>query len=197
MKLSAPLVLASASPRRKALLEQLGLEFIVHESNADESISADLSPEEIVEILSHRKARAVADVHLSALTLAADTLVYLNGTILGKPKSDEDAAEQLRLLSGRSHEVLTGFALIHPPTERVAQATQKTTVEFAELSDEEIDAYVSTGLPMDKAGSYGIQDRWGAIFVQNITGDYNTVVGLPLRRFYSTLRTEFPDLIEI
>jgi septum formation protein len=195
MQLRCPLVLASRSPRRRKLLEQTGVSFTVQVSPVDEVIPENTSPENIVRQLALEKAEAVAGDHLEAITLGADTIVVLNGAVLGKPVDETDAHRMLRMLSGNTHAVFTGLALVHPSSRRRITAHEKTGVTFAELTDAEISAYVATGSPMDKAGAYGIQDDLGALFISRIDGDYYNVVGLPLHRFYQTLKTSFSDLL--
>ncbi len=197
MTLTLPLILASQSPRRRRLLERLGMDFTVQVSPAEEVIPSDADPATIVQTLAVDKATPVAAQRPDALTLAADTIVAWDNTILGKPKTPDDARSMLSMLSGATHTVHTGIALLHPASDRHTTATEATQVEFGVLSDDEIDAYVSTGSPMDKAGSYGIQDDVGALFVEGIHGDYYNVVGLPLRRLYLTLRIHFPDVFQL
>ena len=195
MQLTTPFVLASQSPRRKRLLEQLGVPFEVHISPVDEVIPDDATPGEVVQDLAMQKAASVAPAYPDALTLGADTIVVLDGAILGKPADAAEAAAMLRRLSGRTHTVFTGIALVHPASDRRTAAVEATDVTFADLSNAEIGAYVESGSPLDKAGAYGIQDDRGALFVRRIEGDYYSVVGLPLHRLYQTLRTCFPDLL--
>lgn len=196
IRLSCPFVLASESPRRRALLERIGVPFRVHASPADETLPEPVSPPSAVEQLALRKARPVAAEVPSALVLAADTVVAHRGEILNKPDAPEDARRMLRRLSGTSHTVYTGVALMQEGTQRETSVVEGTDVVFGSLSDEEIEAYVASRSPMDKAGSYGIQDHTGALFVDRIEGDYYNVVGLPLRRLYQTLRREYADLLE-
>ena len=190
LALRVPLVLASASPRRRDLLARIGLAFDVRPTDADETWP-DLPLGPAAEAVALRKARAAEAP--GALVLAADTVVALDGDVLGKPPSAEAARITLRRLSGRTHRVATGLALRHGDREATAHAV--TDVTFAALSDAEIDAYVATGSPLDKAGAYGIQDDVGALLVERIEGDYANVVGLPLRLLYVTLRDAFPDLV--
>ena len=196
MRLHVPLVLASGSPRRKRLLEQLGLTFTVHPNPAEEVVPAGLPPAEIVETLAREKAEPIARLHPEALTLGADTIVVLDGDVLGKPRDAAEARAMLRRLSGRTHTVFTGLALVHPPTGRSVAAHEATDVTFAPMTDAEIAAYVATGSPLDKAGAYGIQDDTGALFIPRIHGDFFTVMGLPLHRLYRLLRDEFTDLVD-
>lgn len=194
LALRAPLVLASASPRRRDLLARLGLEFTVSPTDADETWPAGLDLGPATQAVALRKARAVA-APPGALVLAADTVVVLDGEVLGKPADPAEAAATLARLSGRTHEVVTGLALAVDGRQTTAHET--TRVTFATLTDAEVAAYVATGSPLDKAGSYGIQDDLGALLVERIEGDYFNVVGLPLRRLYDTLRRFVPDLVTV
>ncbi len=192
LTLPYPLVLASTSPRRKHLLEQIGITFTVQPSDVDESLipTSGAVPEEFVQRLAQLKAQDVASrTHDHSTVLGADTIVVLNGEILGKPIDADDAKSMLRRLSGNTHTVYTGIALVDSDTYTSVTAVQQTDVTFRELTDDEIAGYVATGSPLDKAGSYGIQDDFGAVFVAHIVGCYYTIVGLPLELFYRTLRT--------
>jgi septum formation protein len=192
-----PLVLASQSPRRRALLEQVEWPFTVHVSPAEEHLPPEAPPAEAVRAVAHQKATPVAAEHPEAITLAADTVVVFENEIQGKPASPEAAFALLQRMQNRSHHVLTGMALHHPATgQRVATVT-RTKVFMAPLSNAEIDAYVRSGLPMDKAGSYGIQDAIASLFVRRLHGDYYNVMGLPLRTLYATLRTRFAHLVAL
>ena len=198
MTLSVPLVLASRSPRRRQLLEQLGFSFTVEASPADEAHPADVdSAHALVQHLAERKAAPVAARYPDALVLAADTVVALEGDLLEKPTDAAEARHMLSRLSGRRHTVHTGFALCHAATERQVTEAAATRVTFGALRPEEIAAYVATGAPLDKAGAYGIQDDLGALFVEGIEGDYYTVVGLPLRRLFLALRAHFGDALQL
>lgn len=179
------LILASASPRRKELIAHLGIPFEICVSDADERLENPLSPDETVKELSKRKAEAVAAARPDDIVLGVDTVVSIDGQILGKPKDEEDARYMLRLLSGRTHTVYSGFTLIGQGktyTESVA-----TNVTFASLSEDEIEGYIASGEPMDKAGAYGVQGLGGR-YVIGVEGDYHSVVGLPLQRIYIALR---------
>ncbi len=187
-----PLVLASASPRREALLRQVGLAFEVRPSGVAEVgtvLAAGGSPAEFVRQYAYQKALDVATHYHRALVLGADTVVTLDGHLLGKPESPEQAADMLRLLSGRTHEVHTGLALVRVGGEPIDPQVDHvvTKVTFRSLPADEIAAYVATGEPLDKAGAYGIQGR-GAVLVAGIEGDYYNVVGLPLARLAEMLR---------
>ena len=174
------LILASGSPRRRQLLEQIGLTFVVRSSDVDESVSPGLTPAQVVESLSARKGEAVAaEAAPGDLVLSADTVVSLDGAILGKPRDRAEAEAMLTALSGRTHQVYTGVTLLQDG--RRLTGHEVTAVTFRPLSPGEIAAYVSTGEPMDKAGAYGIQGL-GALLVERLEGDYFNVMGLPLCR---------------
>lgn len=180
------LILASGSPRRAELLEKMGLTFQVEPSNTDEILEPGLTPQQEVVHLSLGKAKAVAAGHSEpAVVLSADTVVELDGKILGKPHSQTEAAEMLRALSGRSHRVLTGVTVMGP--EGTMTHCEETEVYFRALTEEEIQWYVGTGEPMDKAGAYGIQGC-AAMFIEKIHGDYYNVMGLPVCRVGLMLR---------
>jgi septum formation protein len=179
------LILASSSPRRKELLENLHLTFEISSSNVDESFSPDLTPEEAVKELASRKASFVAEKEPKAFVIGSDTVVVHEGDILGKPSDREEALFMLKKLSGKTHSVFTGVSIISP--EREIQFYEKTDVVFWELSQEEMDAYISSGEPFDKAGGYGIQG-FGSFLVREIKGDYFSVVGLPISRTVRELR---------
>ena len=192
LRLRVPLILASRSPRRRALLRQLGLAFEVRPADTDEVWPEGTAPGPAVEHLAAEKATAIPAP--DALVLGADTVVVLDGDVLGKPASDGEAAATLRRLSGRTHTVYTGVALRAGARLRTHHAA--THVTIAPLSDAEIARYVATGSPRDKAGAYGIQDEMGAVLVSRIEGEYTNVVGLPLRTLYDALRADFSDLLD-
>jgi len=171
------LILASASPRRKELLEQIGVQFSVHAMDIDESVLEDETPSAYVERLAREKASAAQVQFPDAVVLAADTTVTLGDQILGKPQSREDAVAMLNALSGQTHRVMTGVAL--SSAEGVFSRCVTTEVTFKPLPEELIERYVDTGEPMDKAGAYGIQGK-AAVLVNDIRGSYSNVVGLPL-----------------
>ncbi|MEJ8545739.1 Maf family protein [Brevibacillus borstelensis] len=179
MKTSTSLILASSSPRRRELLQTIGLDFTVITSDVDESTAQGLLPHEVVEQLAYRKARAVADRVEKGIVLGSDTVVVLDDIILGKPADEEEAFAMLSSLRGREHVVYSGVALIDAEIARYEVRHSKTQVRIRALTDQEIHAYIRTKEPMDKAGSYAIQGI-GATMVESITGDYFTVVGLPL-----------------
>ena len=179
------LILASSSPRRKELLENLHLHFEVSSSDVDESFDPVLSPGEIVKELAHRKAQAVFKKHPDSYVIGSDTVVVKDGNVLGKPGSGKEAFTMLKSLSGSTHSVYTGVSIVTP--ENVITFYEKTDVVFWELTDEEINSYIGTGEPFDKAGAYGIQGI-GSMLVKSITGDYFSVVGLPVSRTVRELR---------
>ncbi len=181
------LILASNSPRRAQILRQGGFAFEKRVAETDETLEAGISPAEAVESLARQKGQAVERTEDEAV-LAADTVVALDGRILGKPKSKDDAVEMLKLLSGRTHSVYTGVYIAKGDQEFVF--SEETAVTFFALTDAEICAYVESGEPMDKAGAYGIQGR-GALFVEKICGDYLNVVGLPLAKTAKILKEIF------
>ncbi|MBN4056179.1 septum formation inhibitor Maf [Rhodothermus sp. AH-315-K08] len=191
-----PFVLASKSPRRKKLLEALGLRLVIQPSDAPEIIEPGLSPAEVVQQLAKIKAADIAQGAPESLVLGADTIVVLNHQILGKPRDPAEAREMLSQLSGQTHTVYTGIALIHLASNRSETRFAATEVSFGILTDEEVNRYVKGGSPMDKAGAYGIQDDAGALFIDGISGDYNNVVGLPLRTLYLMLLDSFSDLLQ-
>lgn len=179
------LILASASPRRRELLAQMGLTFQVRAADIDEHMDRSLPPGQLVETISAEKARAAAETAgPDSLILAADTVVAWNGRVLGKPEDEAQAAEMLALLSGRTHQVYTGFTLRRG--EQIETRSQMTQVTFRPLTQAEIAAYVATGEPMDKAGAYGIQGL-GSLLVESIQGDYFNVMGLPVCLLGQTL----------
>lgn len=182
------LILASASPRRSAILRQVGLDFVQVASNADETWPVGTSPRETVRILAERKARAAVPRDDNAVVLAADTAVFLGEEPLGKPASVAEAAGMLTRLAGRQHEVITGIALIDTLTGQEIADSVCTEVRMRDCDDREIAAYAQSGEPFDKAGGYGIQGM-AAGFVTGINGCYFNVVGLPITRVLEILKT--------
>ena len=180
------IILASASPRRKELLEQIGLSFQIEPARGEEHITSVI-PREVVEELSYQTAMEVAELHKEedTLIIGADTIVVYEDKIMGKPADEEEAREMLRKLSGKTHCVFTGVTAVLWTNQKktVRTFSEKTEVTFYPMSEEEIMFYVKTKEPMDKAGAYGIQGI-GAKYIQAICGDYNNVVGLPVARLY-------------
>lgn len=181
------LLLASASPRRAEILRVVGWPFEVCAANVDEAKGAHETAVIYVERLARAKAESVALAQPSNIVLGADTVVVVDDLVLGKPRDDEEARRMLRSLSGRWHDVLTGVALVDAGSKQSIVAHEKTRVRFAAMSDGEIDWYVSTGEPMDKAGAYAVQGH-AALFIEAIEGDYWNVVGLPVRLVYSLVK---------
>ena len=196
------IILASQSPRRKELLEQIGLEFEICPAKGEEIITKTI-PEEVVMELSKQKAEEVAAMVSSyakehkdittpsdIMVIGADTVVAYDGKILGKPADEADAKRMLTMLSGNTHSVFTGVTLVLiDKSGRAGELVfyEKTDVKMHKMSEAEIDRYIATGEPMDKAGSYGIQGKC-AIYIEKIDGDYNNVVGLPITRIYQELK---------
>lgn len=183
------IVLASKSARRYEILTNLGLKPEVIVSDADENIDSSLPPETYTEKLSILKASTVKDkVSKDKIIIASDTVVYANNEILGKPKDRNDARRMLKMLSGSTHKVVSGVAVIHK--DKISYSSDSTEVTFRELSDSEIEAYLDTDEPYDKAGAYGIQDN-ASVFIRKINGDYFNVVGLPVYKLFELLKKEF------
>jgi septum formation protein len=171
------IILASRSPRRRELLIQMGFNPKIEESAVDEERFSFSSPADLVTKLSKAKAEAVSKNHRDAVIIGADTVVALDSEIMGKPKSSKHAKEMLKKLSGKTHDVITGFTILDTKTKKEFTKAVKTKVKVRKLTKAEIDQYVKTGLPMDRAGAYGIQDE--SSIVESISGDYFNVVGLP------------------
>ena len=183
------IILASKSPRRREILETMGVEFETDVADVDESVSGELSPVEAVCEISKRKAKKVAERHTDdEIVISADTVVVIDGKIIGKPKDKEDAFNIIKSLSGRTHEVYTGFTVCGKG--RTKTDFEVTKVHFKELCDDDIRRYVATGEPMDKAGAYGIQQK-GNLFVEYIHGDYYNVVGFPISKICVTIKELF------
>jgi septum formation protein len=181
------IILASASPRRKELLEQIGLQFEVEPSNYEEDIAPASESHETAKKLSLGKARAAARKHRNAIIIAADTFVVFGDRILGKPRTDAEAREMLRALSGQAHSVITGFTILDTETGKVLSRSVETRVHMKTMKLKDIDSYVRSKEPLGKAGGYAIQGR-GAVLVERIEGDYCNVVGLPLSAMAESLR---------
>jgi septum formation protein len=188
IKTDLPVYLASKSPRRKKLLEQINLKFEVIVVDVDESEREGEDPLDMVKRLAYEKSAAAAEVIKRGIIITADTTVVLDNRNIGKPLDEEDAARILRSLSGNTHIVYTGFSIFNTESGKRIVDYEKSLVKFIQLSDEDIYDYIRTGSPMDKAGAYGIQDDFGAVFVKEICGCYYNVVGLPLSKVYSALK---------
>lgn len=171
------IILASASPRRRELISLITNEFEIHTADVDETIEEGVSPEEAVMLLSLKKAKAVSDLFRERTVIGADTIVVCDGKILGKPENRENAKEMLRMLSGRTHQVLTGVTITDG--EKTDTFFVSSDVTFFNLTEEEISGYAESGEPDDKAGAYAIQGK-GSLFVEKINGDYFNIVGFPV-----------------
>jgi septum formation protein len=183
------IILASASPRRKELLEKIGLKFEVEPSNYAEDMHSRLSPDELARAISLGKARAVARKHKNAIVIAADTFIVFGGKIMGKPNTEAEARKMLMALRGKSHSVITGFTILDTEENKVLTKSVETVIHIKKLTPEEIDGYVKSKEPLDKAGAYAIQGL-GSVIVERIEGDYFNVMGLPLSALAESL-TEF------
>jgi septum formation protein len=182
---SCKVVLASSSPRRRELLNLIGIAHEVRPANLDESMRPRETPRRHAERLARDKASAVATRDPDLITIAADTIVVINRKVLGKPVDEEDAARMLAMLSGREHTVITAVAVSRG--KKLRSAIEEVKVKFRRLREDEIEAYIATGEPMDKAGAYGIQG-YGATIVERVEGDYFAVMGLPLVRLIGLMR---------
>ncbi len=181
------IVLASKSLRRKQILEQVGLKFSVDVSNFDEKTVSAKKPGELVKLLSLAKANAVADKYKDAIVIGSDTVVVLGSEILGKPETKKEAKKMLEKLSGKTHFVFSGYAIIDTKDNKTISGYVKTKVKFKDLTDKEISTYVTKCEVLDKAGAYAIQDK-AAVFIEYIQGDYLSIVGLPLAAIYKALK---------
>ena len=183
-------ILASKSPRRKEILETMGISFEIDVADVDESVDSTLSPVEAVCEISKRKADAVAKRHEieDVIVISADTVVVIDGKIIGKPKDEDDAFNIIKSLSARTHEVYTGFTICG--NGKTKTDSEVTKVHFKKLCDDDIKRYIATGEPMDKAGAYGIQQK-GNLFVDYIHGDYYNVVGFPISKICVTIKELF------
>ena len=184
------LILASASPRRKELLSLFGFPFVIRAADIDETMDPEESPFDEVGRVSRLKALAAAHEN-EDIVIAADTIVVCQGKVLGKPHSEEEAAQMLRLLSGRDHQVMTGCTVLRG--EKSETFTEVTDLHFRPLSENEIARYVESGEPMDKAGAYGIQGG-AALFCERLVGDYYNVMGLPVCKLGEVLKEMVPEL---
>lgn len=190
------LILASQSPRRKEILEKTKLPFVIVVSEYEEDMTEDLPPTVLAEKLSRGKAEKVAKRHPDAVVIAADTFVLFEGRLLGKPKSEEEAAQMLRMISGKRLTVITGVTLFEHKENKEVSFSEETHLEMKELSEDEIEAYVATGEPMDKAGAFAMQEI-GASFVKRVEGDFFSAVGLPLYRLVHELKDFGIDILHL
>lgn len=184
-KQQLPIILASKSPRRHELLKLMGLDFSVELKDVDESYPDGLNPSEIAVYVAEQKAKAFGNMP-DKIVVTADTIVALNGEILGKPRDRAHAQEMLKALAGQKHEVYTGVAIVKNGT--MNSFYDVTEVFCKEVTNEEIDFYLDNFKPFDKAGSYGIQDYWGLVVVKRIHGSYTNVMGLPTEKLYEALK---------
>ena len=181
------IILASASPRRKEILEMTGLKFSVDAGDYEEDMDLALKPRQLARFLSAEKARRIAVKYANALVIAADTFIVFKGRLLGKPHTEKEAKKMLVLLSGKAHSVLTGFTIIDTDTKKKLSRSVETKVYFRKMTLKEIGSYIRTGEPLDKAGAYAIQGV-GAVIVRKIEGDYFNVMGLPLSSLTGALK---------
>ena len=186
IKQKTPIYLASKSPRRKKLLKQIGINFKSLNVDLDEEIFDGEHPIKTVKRLAEEKLNIAVEKIDEGIVITADTIVVLNKQIIGKPKNKKDAFKILKMLSGNTHYVYTGFAIKNISTKKTIVNYEKTAVTFRELNREEIENYIKSKSPMDKAGAYGIQD-YGAVFVEKINGCYYNVMGLPLAKVYNSI----------
>ena len=188
IKSRTQIYLASKSPRRRKLLKQLGIKFKSFSVNTVENVFDGEHPVDCVKRLALEKMKRAKKKVQNGIIITADTIVVLDKKVIGKPKNYKDAIKILLMLSGRVHTVYTGFCVLNQKKNKLITDFEKTKVEFRLLSKDEIIDYVDGGSPMDKAGAYGIQDDFGAVFVKQINGCYYNVVGLPLTKLYNALR---------
>jgi len=184
---NSPVFLASKSPRRKKMLEMMGIDFGILSIDMHEEIIETQSPESNVRRIASDKCNLALNQIENGIVITADTIVVVDNKIIGKPFDKIDAEKILRILSGRSHYVFTGFSIASKTNNKRITDCVKTKVTFKELSTKEINDYIDTGSPMDKAGAYGIQDDFGAVFVEKINGCYYNVIGLPVSKIYQAL----------
>lgn len=181
------ITLASKSPRRRKLLKQLNINFGSISVDTDERVMEKEKPANAVKRISNEKLFKAKEIVNKGIIITADTIVVLNNKVIGKPKNKKDAFNILKALSGNIHTVYTGYSIFNCATKKHITDFEKTKVKFRILSDQEISEYIKTGSPMDKAGAYGIQDDFGAVFIDKINGCYYNVVGLPLAKLYDSL----------
>ncbi|RKY91364.1 MAG: septum formation protein Maf [Ignavibacteriae bacterium] len=188
IKTNLPIYLASKSPRRRKLLKQINLNFKSFTVDMEEKIKPGEKPSVSVKRLSKEKLEIARQKVIHGIIITADTIVVLKGKVIGKPKDKNEAKRFLKNLSGKVHTVYTGFSIYNSENKMLLTDFEKTSVEFRKLTSKEIDDYIKSGSPMDKAGAYGIQDDFGAVFIKKINGCYYNVVGLPLTKVYQTLK---------
>lgn len=181
------IILASASPRRKELLEKIGLKFEAEPSGHEEAIPSGAEPHEFSQKISLEKAKVIASKHENAIVIAADTIIVLGNKIMGKPHTETEARKMLEAINGRSHYVITGFSIVDTGRNKTLSRSVETKVSIKKLTPAEIDAYVRSKEPLDKAGAYAIQGL-GAVIVEKIEGDYYNVMGLPLNALTEALK---------
>ena len=184
------IILASASPRRREILQNTKLKFDIQKSDIEEEVFEEESPESMVVRLAHKKAHSVAENNRDKLVIGADTIVVLEDEVLGKPKDEEEAYNMIKQLSNKTHRVITGISLINLEKSIVVNDYVVSYVTFKDLSEDSIRDYISTKESLDKAGGYGIQG-YGALLVNNIQGDYFNIVGLPISRLSDLLKDHF------
>lgn len=184
---NTPIYLASKSPRRRKLLKQLNLKFKSFNVELDEVIYKNEKPSKAVIRLSREKLKLAKEIVKQGIIITADTIVVLDNKIIGKPVDKKDAYRILKTLSGKTHVVYTGYSIYNYINNKGVSEFEKTKVTFRELTDQEILEYIDGGSPMDKAGAYGIQDDFGAVFIKKINGCYYNVVGLPLAKLYHAI----------
>lgn len=182
------ILLASGSPRRIDLLKRAGVSFTAEESGYEEDLGLQCPPKELAVELAKGKALKSAERHPDSVIVAADTVLILGPLALGKPHTPERAKEMLRMLSGMTHSVITGYVVLDAATKEERVGSVETIIHFKKMTDEEIDAYVATGEPLDKAGAYAIQGE-GRKFIEKYEGDYESVVGLPVERILESLKS--------
>ncbi|MEX0660247.1 MAG: Maf family protein [Balneolaceae bacterium] len=194
------IILATASPRRHQLFNQMGISYQIKPSNIEEKEDLSLSPGDIAKSLAQQKGEVVAQKSNRTIVISADTIVVFDEKVLGKPQSETDAVQMLTMLSGNTHSVYSGVFVAKVDEYGVIadsiSFSERTNVTFSTLNDSEIKRYVQTGSPLDKAGAYGIQDDLGALFVERIEGDYYNVVGFPINAFYQRLKNKKPDIFK-
>jgi len=181
------IILASASPRRKEILRKTGLHFSTCTSDYKEDINLSLKPRALAKFLSRKKAETVAHKYKNAIIIAADTFIVFKNRLLGKPHTDKEAEKMLNMLNGKAHSVITGFTIMDTASKKILSRSVETKVYFKKLGRKEINAYVRSKEPLDKAGAYAIQGL-GSVFIERIDGDFLNVVGLPLRALTESLK---------